>query len=87
MHLGADGGSSPRYANVPSAPSFERAPLNQRRKKKMKKIKFNGTRRKGTLYPRRIWSPGEIYIVEDDVALELEEDPDFIVLGKKGGKA
>jgi hypothetical protein len=55
--------------------------------KSLKKIKFNGTRRKGTLYPRRIWRPGEVYVVEDEVATELEEDPDFIILGKKGGKA
>ena len=43
----------------------------------MKKIKFNGVARVGTLRPRRVWRPGEVLEVEDDVAVELAEQPDF----------
>jgi hypothetical protein len=51
--------------------------------KKVKKIKFNGTRRKGTLTPRRIWSPGEKLMVEDEVAEALENDSEFVIVKKK----
>ena len=43
----------------------------------MKRIRFNGARRKGTLTPRRLWAPGEVLKVEDDVADELTRDPEF----------
>ena len=43
----------------------------------MRKIKFNGVGRVGTLRPRRVWSPGEVMEVEDDVARELAGQPGF----------
>lgn len=43
----------------------------------MKRIRFKGARRKGTLTPRRLWTPGEVVSLEDDVADELVKDPEF----------
>jgi len=43
----------------------------------MKRIRFNGARRKGTLTPRRLWTPGEIVTVDDGAADELVKDPEF----------
>ena len=51
----------------------------------MKKIKYIGTRRKGTEAPRRVWSPGEELLVEDEVAEALLEDSEFVVIKKRGG--
>ena len=45
----------------------------------MKRIRFKGARRKGTLTPRRLWTPGEIVSLEDEVADELVKDPDFVL--------
>ena len=46
----------------------------------MKKIWFNGLNPKGTLRPRRIWNPGDVLEVADDVAEELLKEPGFILL-------
>jgi len=43
----------------------------------MKRIRFKGARRKGTLTPRRLWAPGEVLNVNDGVADELVKDPEF----------
>lgn len=51
----------------------------------MKKIKFNGTRRKGTQVPRRVWLPGEELMVEDEVAEVLQDDSEFVIVKKRGG--
>ena len=46
----------------------------------MRKVRFTGIRRVGTLRPRRMWSPGEVLEVEDDVAEELNRQPGFKML-------
>jgi len=46
----------------------------------MKRIRFNGARRKGTLTPRRLWTPGEVVTVDDGVADELVKDPEFVLV-------
>ena len=46
----------------------------------MRKVRFTGIRRVGTMRPRRMWSPGEVFEVEDDVAEELNELPGFEML-------
>ena len=43
----------------------------------MKRIRFRGARRKGTLTPRRLWVPGEVVAVDDGAADELVKDPEF----------
>lgn len=43
----------------------------------MKRVKFTGVRPQGTLKPRRMWSPGEVLDVEDEVAEVLVEAPGF----------
>jgi len=43
----------------------------------MKKVRYDGVRPRGTLRPRRMWSPGEVLEVEDEVALDLVEAPGF----------
>lgn len=43
----------------------------------MKKIKYIGNRRKGTLNPRRIWTPQETLQIPDDVAEPLLKDSEF----------
>jgi len=48
----------------------------------MKKVKYGGLRPKGTLTPRRMWRPGEVLVVDDTVAEELAEDPDFRLIGR-----
>ena len=56
--------------------------------KKLKRIRFNGARRKGTLTPRRLWAPGEVIKLDDDVADELVKDPEFqLVRSRKRKKA
>jgi len=45
--------------------------------KETKRIRFKGARRKGTLTPRRLWTPGEVVSLEDSVADELVKDPEF----------
>ena len=52
----------------------------------MRRVMFTGIRRVGTLRPRRMWSPGEVLEVEDDVAEELGSQPDFKVLKKPSKK-
>jgi hypothetical protein len=49
----------------------------------MKKIRFNGLRPKGTLRPRRMWTPGEVLEVEDEVAGELLWETDFTQIEEK----
>ncbi|MHA1227847.1 MAG: hypothetical protein ACTSPV_13960 [Candidatus Hodarchaeales archaeon] len=49
----------------------------------MRKVKFNGARRVGTLRPRRMWTPGEILEVEDGIAEELTGQPNFILVEEK----
>ncbi|MFW6109786.1 MAG: hypothetical protein ACOC6N_04980 [archaeon] len=44
----------------------------------MKKIRYVGKRLKGTLNPRRIWSPGETLELSDTIAVQLVKDPEFI---------
>jgi len=46
----------------------------------MRRVRFTGIRRVGTLRPRRMWSPGEVLEVEDEVAEELGGQLDFKVL-------
>jgi hypothetical protein len=46
----------------------------------MRRVKFTGISRVGTLRPRRMWSPGEVLEVEDDVAEELNRQPGFEML-------
>ena len=54
----------------------------------MKRIRFKGARRKGTLTPRRLWAPGEVLKLDDDVADELVKDPEFqLVKPRKRKKA
>ena len=54
----------------------------------MKRIRFKGARRKGTLIPRRLWTPGEVVTVDDGVADELVKDPEFqLVRSRKRKKA
>jgi len=43
----------------------------------MKKVRYTGVRPQGTLKPRRMWSPGEVLEVEDEVAKDLVEAPGF----------
>ena len=43
----------------------------------MKRVKFTGVRPQGTLKPRRMWSPGEVLEVEDEVARVLVGAPGF----------
>ena len=53
-----------------------------------KRIRFKGARRKGTLTPRRLWAPGEVLKLDDDVADELVKDPEFqLVRSRKRKKA
>lgn len=49
----------------------------------MKKVWFSGVSPKGTLRPRRMWTPGDILEVADDVAEELIREPGFILLKEK----
>jgi hypothetical protein len=53
----------------------------------VKKVKYRGNRRKGTLVPRRIWRPGEEILLEDEVARALVTDLDFIIVKRRGGAA
>ena len=54
----------------------------------MKRIRFKGARRKGTLTPRRLWAPGEIVTVDDGIADELTRDPEFeLVKSRKSKRA
>jgi len=46
----------------------------------MKRIMFSGVNPKGTLRPRRMWSPGDVLEVADDVAEELLGEPGFMLL-------
>ena len=46
----------------------------------MKKVRFSGVGRVGTLRPRRVWSPGEVLEVEDDVAKQLTGQPGFEIV-------
>ena len=46
----------------------------------MRKVRFTGISPVGTLRPRRMWSPGEVLEVEDDVAEELNRQPGFKML-------
>jgi hypothetical protein len=46
----------------------------------MKRIRFKGARRKGTITPRRVWAPGEVVAVDDGVAEELTRDPEFVLV-------
>ena len=49
----------------------------------MKKVWFSGLNPKGTLRPRRMWTPGDILEVNDDVAEELVREPGFMLLKEK----
>lgn len=49
----------------------------------MKKVKYTGVRPQGTLKPRRMWSPGEVLEVENEVAEQLVEAPDFELVKKR----
>ena len=53
----------------------------------MKKVKFTGVRPMGTIRPRRMWRPGDVLNVENDVAKELTRTPGFtLVKGRKRRK-
>lgn len=52
----------------------------------MKKVRYTGLRRRGTLQPRRMWIPGEILEVEEEVAEELIKSPDFTLVKSKKRK-
>jgi len=49
-------------------------------KKRMHKIKYVGNTRRGTITPRKMWWPGETMKVSPEVAEELLEDPDFVLV-------
>ena len=49
----------------------------------MKKVWFNDVSPKGTLRPRRMWAPGDILEVADDVAEELIRETGFMLLKEK----
>lgn len=53
----------------------------------IKKIRFKGARRKGTLTPRRLWAPGEVLKLDDDVADELASDPEFVLVKPRKRKS
>ena len=46
------------------------------------KVKYTGVRPKGTLRPRRMWSPGEVLELEDGLAEDLAGERDFEILRK-----
>jgi len=46
----------------------------------MKKVMFNGVSPRGTLKPRRMWTPGDILDVADDVSEALLREPGFVLL-------
>ena len=48
----------------------------------MRKVKYTGLRPMGTLRPRRMWRPGEILEVDDDVAEKLCKGSDFTLIKK-----
>ena len=48
----------------------------------MRKVKYTGLRPMGTLTPRRMWRPGEILEVDDDIAKKLARDPNFMLVVK-----
>jgi len=48
----------------------------------MRKVKYTGLRPMGTLSPRRMWRPGEVLKVDDDIAKELVEGPNFSLVKK-----
>ena len=52
----------------------------------MRKVRFTGINQVGTLRPRRMWSPGEVLEVEDDVAEELNRQPGFRMLRRSPRK-
>ena len=43
----------------------------------MTRVKYTGVRPMGTMRPRRMWRPGEVLEVEDEVAKELLESRRF----------
>ena len=43
----------------------------------MTRVKYTGVTRKGTLRPRRMWPPGEVLEVDNEIASELIKSPDF----------
>ena len=43
----------------------------------MRRVKYTGVTRKGTLRPRRMWTPGEVLEVDNEIASELIKSPDF----------
>ena len=49
----------------------------------MKKVWFKGVNPKGTMRPRRMWTPGDILEVEDRVAEELLGETGFMLLKDK----
>jgi len=53
----------------------------------MKRIRFKGARRKGTLTPRRLWAPGEVLKLDDQIADELVKDPEFQLVKPRKRKA
>ncbi len=46
----------------------------------MKKVKYTNVRPMGTIRPRRMWAPGEVLEVEDDVAEELVKSRRFTLV-------
>lgn len=60
----------PHRADTPKVEEEER----------MKKVMFNGVSPRGTLRPRRMWTPGDILDVADDVSEELLREPGFLLV-------
>jgi len=49
----------------------------------LKRVRFTGVRRRGTLYPRRVWRPDEVVEVSDLAAAGLVSHPDFTIVDSK----
>ena len=49
----------------------------------MRELKFSSLRSKGTLYPRRLWRPGDTALVDDEVAEALLREPGFSVTRRR----
>jgi len=52
----------------------------------LRRIRFSGVRRIGTMNPRHLWRPGEVLEVNDEVAAELLKIPGFEPVKRKKRK-
>jgi hypothetical protein len=53
----------------------------------MKEVKFSGIRPKGTMNPRRLWTPGESLRLDEEVAEALLKEPGFTLVRRESKKA